>query len=202
MAFGLVILKIRCERCSMTKRIIVSLAAIGLLLPLAASAQKLRPVQQLTVYDADGNRVGVIIGAETEYDAFHPLVPFKVDDVPFMLSVFRDGFAAQEVVVWESTDCSGAPFIPIGTPDYPITRSSLPIVALGVPGSTVYVEDGAVTTIGVRSYSTMPINAPRNVPPLPTRCAAPGIVPWIRQVVPARALIDMNTLFKPPFTVR
>ncbi len=188
----------------MKKRLAIFLAAAGIVFLLTAYAQRsqIHPTQQLTVYDADGKKVGIIIGAESEYGAFHPIVAFKVDDVPFMLSVFRDGFAAQELVVWESTDCSGAAFIPIGTSGYPITRSSLPTVALGVPGSTVYVEDGPIRTIGVRSYSTIPLNAPRNVPPLPTRCVDPGIFPWTKQVVPARALVDMSTLYTPPFTVR
>jgi hypothetical protein len=183
----------------MTKRIVVSLAAIGVLLALTASGQKLRPTQQLTVYDADGKKVGVIAGGDYTDSEFLPLVPFKVDDVPFMLLVFRDGFVGYRVVVWESANCSGTPFLTLSNPSAP---SSLPRVGVGLPGSTVYVEDGPARTITAGSYSTYPFPGANQPPWIPSQCTRAQVFPWTAMAVPARALIDMDTLFKPPFTVR
>ena len=197
MALGFLVLEFPDERCYMTKRIIVSLAAMGLLLPLAASAQKLRPVQQLAVYDADGKKVGVVTGAESAFGEFVPLAPFKVDDVPFMLLVFREGISGKKNVVWETADCSGTPSLTFFSPQ----RGSLPLVGVGLPGSTVYVEDGPARTITVRSFSTPPVPLDGRFPQ-PSQCYSQGFTPWSEASVPARPLIDMNTLFKPPFTVR
>lgn len=185
----------------MKRQLVILIAAIGALPLLAASFQRLQPTQQLTVYDADGKKVGIVSGGDDAYSEFLPLVSFKVDSVPFMLFVFREGFVAAEAVLWESPNCSGVPYIPSGIVGYPTERSSLPLVAVGIPGSTVYVENGAPQSVTVRSYSTIPLGAPRDRPALPTRCES-QITPWTRVVVPARALIDMNTLYKPPFSVR
>jgi len=184
----------------MTKRVTAFLAAIGTAFLLTAYAQRLRSPQQLAVYDADGKKVGVVTGAEHVYGAFLPAVPFKVDQVPLFLQVFRDGFVGQSVVAWESTDCSGTPFLTVGAPGDFRPPSALPLVGVGLPGNTVYVEDGPPRTINVRSYSTFPLQGPPPWPP--HRCVLPGITPWTRVSVPARPLIDMNTEFRPPFTVR
>lgn len=191
----------------MAKRVVIPLAAIGILFLLTAYAQRsqIHPTQQLTVYDADGKRVGAVVGGHIVFGEFLPLISFRVDGVPFMLFVFRDSLTASEIPVWESTDCSGAPFIPFGIPGLPIERSSLPLIAVGLPGTTVYVEDGLPRIITQRSYSTSPSAGP--TPPqslldlLPTRCQAYAI-PSAREAVPARALVDMNTFYTPPFSVR
>jgi|SRR5437764_15466227 len=83
----------------MTKRILVSLSAVGTLFLLACFAQVIEPTQQLTVYDAGGKRVGVVTGGERIPSI--PLVPFKVDGVPFLLLAFRDGFRGAK--------CCGSP---------------------------------------------------------------------------------------------
>jgi len=187
----------------MTKRVMAFLAAMGIVFLLAAYAQKLHSPQQLAVYDADGKKVGVVVGAEYYgSDQFVPLVPFKVEEVPFMLMVYRDGFVGYKFVGWESTDCSGTAFLLLGNPGHGSGRSPMPLVGVGVPGDTVYVEDGQPRYISVRSFSTVPTVGPDDPPPLPTHCTQAAVVPYTRMGVPARPLIDMNAEFRPPFTVR
>lgn len=187
-------------RCFVKKRLVILFAAIGTVLILTASFQRIQPTQQLTVYDSEGKKVGVVISAGSAYSEFVPLVPFRIGEPPIILYVFRDGFVADTVVGWESANCSGAPVIPFGTPDYPPTPSSLPLVAVGIPGSTVYVEAGVPRTITLRSVSTAPLWT-RDTPSLPTKCVQ-RVYPWTGLAVPTRPLIDMNTLYKPPFSVR
>ena len=189
----------------MTKRVMAVAAAMGLVFLLTAYARNLFSPHQLAVYDAYGKRVGVVSGARGAFggtgSGFKPIVSFKFQDVPFMLMVYRDGFQATEGVVWESTDCSGQPFIRPGIqPGYPFSPSSLPVVAVGIPGSTVYVENGPARSITVRSFSTSRIQLDGRFPE-PSRCYSDGFTPYSVMAVPARPLVDMNDHFTPPFTV-
>lgn len=185
----------------MKKQFAGVLLAIGVLFLITAFAQSTHSPQQLAVYDSNGKRVGAVVGGEYTFGSFLPMVPFKVQGVPMMLLVFQDSFAGHDAPVWESTDCSGNPFIPSGTPGYVLSPSSLPLAVVGVPGNTVYVQDGAARSIVVRSSSTLPLNAPFGRPGLPPQCE-PWNAPSPRTVVPARALVDLNTQFNPPFAVR
>lgn len=187
----------------MTRRVLAALAAMGLLFLLTASAQKPRPTQQLAVYDADGKRLGIVTGGEYAFGQFVPLVPFLVDEVPLMLLVYRDGFFQHSTVAWESSNCSGTPFVI----SLRSSSSSMPVVAIGLPGNTVYIENGPAKTVNIRSYSTAPVGW-LDYPPLQRSACAPweGLQPGASQprqvTIPARPLVDMNTQFKPPFTVR
>lgn len=180
----------------MKKQAIAILATVGTLLALTAFAQRpqVHPTQQLSVYDADGKKVGVVSGGNYTYGQFVPLVPFKVDDIPFLLMVFRDGFLLSGTVGYESTNCSGPPMVF----SYNSSPSSLPQSAVGLPGTTIYVENGPPRTITVRSYLTPPVGWLDGSQP-PSSCV-PYLAP--RLGYPARALIDLNTQFKPPLTVR
>jgi len=185
----------------MKGRVTTFVAVIGILFLVAALAQRPHPIEQLAVYDSDGRRVGPVAGGEDAIGGFEPLVSFNVEGVPFMLFVFRDGLASNTNVVWESTDCSGEPFISLEIGHS--APSSLPIVAVAVPGSTVYVENGTALTVTLRSLSTGPLNLPANTPPFPPTCFPVEPNPVVKlRAVPARPLIDMSTNFKPPFTVR
>lgn len=184
----------------MKKQAVAIFAVIGTLLVLTASAQKpqVAPTQQLTVYDADNRKVGVVSGGNYTYGQFVPLVPFKVDNIPFLLEVFRDGIRLNGTVVYESTNCSGPPLVF----SYNSSPSSLPQSAVGLPGTTIYVENGPPRTITVRSYSTAPVGWLDYKPQPPSSCVPtlPELFPGV--AYPGRALIDLNTQFRPPFIVR
>jgi len=187
----------------MTKSVIPVLAAIGTLFLIAALAQSPHPTtQQLTVYDADGKKVGDVTGAQIVWGQFLPQVSFKVEDVPFLLLVFRDGFAQNDEVVWESTDCSGTPFVlrELWYGGQPLP-SPMPIVAVGLPGNTVYVEDGPARAITAGSYSTQP-EPGLELPFGPSQCEKIMRPLSGFQTIPARPLINMDTKFKPPFKVQ
>jgi hypothetical protein len=175
----------------MTKLIVGTLAAVGAVFLVTALAQSPRPTQQLVVYDGRGKRVGIVSGGGE--NPLRPLVPFQIDGVPFMLYVSRDGFS-QDEVVWQSADCTGTPYVWVAGPGYTYKPSSTPAVAVGPPGNTVYVESGSPVTMTFHSYS---IGAPGDSP-----CSSYGALSVIHQAAPARALVDMNTFYTPPFTVR
>jgi hypothetical protein len=174
----------------MKRHLLLAFAAVATVFILAAYAQKPASVQQLAVYDAEGKRIGIVSGGAQIVDML-PLVSFKIEAVPFMLFVYRNGFGPGQLV-WESENCTGQAYFIVYTAD---GLSSLQTAAIGPPGNTVYVEDGAPVTKTTHSMSvaggqssTCRNLAPFSNPP--------------ETVVPMRPLVDMNTLYKPPFTVR
>ncbi len=189
----------------MAKRIAISLAAIGIVFLLTAYAQRsqIHPTQQLTVYDSEGKKVGIVTGTHHVASRLVPVIPFEVGGVAFMLFVFREGFEGFGTVVWESNDCSGTPLIRINSPGLLDPESSLATVAVGLPGTTVYVENGPPRTITAGSFSTSPVPGRDSRFPHPSECVASNFaLPWRMVSVPARPSIDLNGEFKPPFTVR
>ncbi len=103
--------------------------------------------------------------SNTPGNAVHVDVAFKVGEVPFVLSVYRDGFATEAAVVppiaWKSSDCSGTPFLGGFTSGTGVAPSggSMPLVNVGFPGNTVYVEDGVTQTVTIGSFQ--PLQSPR-----------------------------------------
>ena len=185
----------------MKKRLVFLIAAIGMLLPLVASSQRVQPVQQLAVYDADGKRVAPVSAIGNIYGRNVPEVVLKLDDVLISLLVFRDGFLAMgSRVVWESTNCTGTPFLlSVQGP-----KSSLPLSGLGLPGNTVYGLNGPAQTIAVRSYSEEAATWQRGGAPPQFTCTSWGPFTIDPPVLtyPAKPVVDLTVLFKPPFSVR
>ena len=187
------------------------------------TVQSLKTVGQLTVFDADGKTIGKVLDASdaTAGDAVHVNVAFRVEGgVPassgssgttlFVLNVYRDGFATETLidppVAWQSNDCSGTPFLGKFMYANGIASSggSMPLVAVGFPGNTVYVENGATETITIGSYSTHTVAALAGLELEPvSACLNTGyLVGAQAQLFPARALINMNDHFRAPFMVR
>jgi len=100
--------------------------------------------------------------------------------------------------LWESTDCTGVAYLSVNTslsgPSNHYIPSSSPAIAVGPPGSTVYVENGppVLKTFHSNSVGARATSACVDLDPFPLYTVS----------VPARPLVDMNTLYKPPFTVR
>ena len=179
----------------MTKRAVAILGVMGTLFLIATFGQKPQRTEQLAVFDGDGKRVGVVSGGGYFTDGFLPLVPFRIDGVPFMLYVHRDGFELG-VVGWESSDCSGPPFLTDLADGSFYSPSSMPLVGVGLPGNTVYVGSGTPSRTSMHSWS----QGANQRSSSHTACVKS--FPFTEGAVPASPLIDMNTLYKPPFTVR
>jgi len=161
----------------------------------------LQPIQQMTVVDANGKKVGPVVDLYfdnyTINHAFAGVVTFKLDETYFALRVFRGGFAGfsdSTFILWESSDCSGDAFIsPFNT-----ERSLVPVGVVAFPRFTVYVRDGDLRPIFARSYSAI-------TGPWPVGGQTPcwPINPAFQQsAAPARALTDLSTQFTPPFSLR
>ncbi len=157
-------------------------------LPATAFAGELHSVQRLEVVDANGKLVGEVIDFFFEE---HPLVAFKKEGKLFMVAVSPSaqtffGYGAGGALYYESTDCSGAPFV------YPFPFLILPTV-VNPPGMTVYVPDTSATPQEVNFNSLL------------HEVASGGTCDTVSStdfLVPAVPLVDLASVFTPPFSVR
>ncbi len=161
-----------------TARICYSVLLVILVSVTNGSSQTIQSGENLTVVDGNGKKVGPVVGAFTRW----VIVALRVERVPILVFVYRNRFAG-DAVLFESSDCSGTPLLFSDDDPLPIWKTGV-----GGPGSTVYVPDGDARTVTVRSSSDVG-----------GRCFS-----WVatRLVRPARALINLDNHFTPPFTLR
>jgi len=163
-----------------------------------AFAQKLQRIEQLSVMDASGKKVGPLIGVNTLNRSGAGIVALKVDGTNLAVAVYKDGFTAIGMnpasVVWESTDCSGKPYL-WGTS---INSSLFPQIAVGLPGNTIYLAENPTSQLlSIRSISSAPVD--ELSPGGRSQCAVFQIQ---LRAIPAKALVNLDDEFQPPFTVR
>jgi hypothetical protein len=140
----------------------------------AAWAQTLRPVDQATVVDAKGKKVGALLGEATMF--------LEVGDGSLVLvGVLRHGWYTWYQVGFVSSDCSGTPY---DTGDYEGVVGSGVILP---PGNTLYRRDPNATPAHVTLHSyyyqeCFTIDGGSEV-----------------TAVPYVAVVDLDTVFTPPF---
>jgi hypothetical protein len=150
----------------------------------------------LAVYDANGNRVGRVIGiTELQNRAF---VVFHIGMHKFLLWVNEIQLSGefetstQNSIFFETPDCTGPPFA------IAVSSFRLPRVVVASPGNTLYVTDSVTPPQPMTFRSFLPGAA--GDAPGPCGQEAGPIV--INSAVPAIPLLDLNTVFTPPFSVR
>ena len=169
---------------------IVAIAVLGL---QAASAEEstpdngqvLRKVRSLVVVDASGKTVGGVIAA----DKTEVTVAFQIGEQFVLIPLKNDGFVIG-TLNYQTSDCSGTAFL-----DSPSTGAPFPNSAVAPPGKTLYLPDpnAAPETVVVKSiFFTFESFI---------GCDTEG-GGQVSLEIPAKAVVDLNTLFTPPFTVR
>lgn len=162
----------------------LAIALVGMLAISTVNAGTLKSVDALVVVDANGKKVGTVtdIGLTLTGAA----VVFEVDGFLFALFITQGSFIGTFTFFqFESTDCTGTPFIGSST------GLLLHGVAVFPPGMTVYRPDPTATPRTITSRSEMG-NA--------GSCIV--ITRTIPDRSPAFPLIDLSTLFTPPFSVK
>src|SRR5262249_9720168 len=107
--------------------------------------------KEVTVVDATGAVVGEFVGVSSTLGSVQ--VALRIDDQVFLVEIVRplipgavEFFSVSKsgpplfhgFLLFESTDCSGTPFVTLGF-------SILPVIAVGSPGQTVYLGDETAT---------------------------------------------------------
>jgi hypothetical protein len=146
------------------------------------NGQELHPKRFLTVVDAQDQKVGGVITVESSGWA---VVAFEMEGRLFTVRVFRDRFFGPNArLLYESTNCSGQAFLEVDSP-LPV----LPPVAVIAP-ATVFLPlpDASVQAVNARSYQ------------VDTDGSCLGFSETHNGLA-AGSLIDLFTLFTPPFRV-
>jgi len=159
----------------------MSLAVQAPFVPFAAHAADLKGFAAFKVLDAKGKLSGIASGA----GGTNAVMEFNVGGQVFNLVVSGNRFFGNDNLFFESPDttCAGTRLMQPGSSDELLTG-----VAIGPPGSTVYAPDSQAVpqTITVGSYFSYYCSGFAFTTPL----------------VPAVALVDLDTQFTPPFKVK
>jgi len=177
------------------KRIMAMMLTVGsalVLLMRAADGQGLQPVDALLLVDANGKKVGKMV--QPSYFAFinnvaDASIAYQWNGgSPFLLAASPNGFErGLRPVVFESTDCSGTPYLssPSMVPIPPVLQFG----DVDAPGHTLYLPDPNATPQTVIAMSGFSV--------FDGTC---GVVSGSFQgAVPALRAVDLDTIFTPPF---
>lgn len=179
------------------KYVILAIVSVLFLLSFAShktyaeDKDRPQPVQGLTVFDANGKRVGSVLGFGGTSEL--PTVAFRVDGRLVILNVGRNRFEQSGFTgdfttgsfLYESANCVGAPFFVLLPPD-----TSSPFHILN--GTKLYALAGAPKTIIVSSEGITTF----------TNSSCSPVSPFQAVARPLRLLIDLADHFQPPFTLR
>ena len=184
-------------------RALIVIAGLLVLLPLDAGAGGRRDT--IAVVDAHGKQVGTVVGAgigdftiALSVNGRHALL-----DVVSANSTVYPGLGALPpiqgaepglLLTFESLDCSGAPFL------YQPPERLFDWAAVAPPGMTLYLPE----TEGMATRTIMPGSFLEAVGGCQTSLTPigfddPSNPPTTAYFVPAAAIVDLLTLFTPPF---
>ncbi len=164
---------------------IIVVTAVGVLPVPATRGQTFQPIDQLSVVDANGKAVGKLVDLY-KGSAGTAIVALKANDFIFTVFIHRDTFETADLC-FESADCSG-PAVSCDCLDPPLIGAAAAVVSS--PGNTLYAPAAGA--------------APRQVMLQSTR-SADGTCQGLSGgfacdvALPIQPLIDLNTLFTPPF---
>ena len=169
----------------LTVAFFMSLALQASFLPFAAHAGPLKGFSTFKVVDANGKELGVatVIGTTAA------VLVFNVGGQVFSLSVDGNRFFGGHTSFFEfpDTTCSGTPLMQM-FPNFLMTP-----VAIAPPGHTVYAPDPQAVPQTITVGSQLSSGS----------CFSPCFLSCpTASVVPAVALVDLDTQFTPPFTIK
>jgi len=161
------------------------------------------------VYDATGKKVGTVIGVSEISSPIllaqtlqYPVVLIEHNNHRIPLIVAKDRFySAYKLLHYTNADCTGQAYVSVSSF---ISGGATAQVVIDVPNpfsmavvpfdsSVVYVENGApipASDVTLQSYK------------FGDHCILPSINLFHKSVVRVDPLVDLHTLFTPPFQVR
>ena len=178
-------------------RIVAISFVAGLTLPGASLAQQARvkPVGRAVVVDSQGKVVGTTLGGASMFDPgsgsineVRPKVLLDIDEHVVAVSLGRDRLYGGSILLFDSTSCSGNAWYPPASSGLPLPL--LPRAIVGPPGQTLFVETLGVAPQTVTTKSRF-ING--------SECVN---FTFTAQEVPMQPLVDLLTIFTPPFSLR
>jgi hypothetical protein len=149
----------------------------------------LQNVSGLAVYDANGTKVGDVVGL---LDMSVPVVAFAVGDQRFVLRVFEQHVFGVRVV-FEAPGCAGPVLLTAPFFDSPNRiGTSFALAGVAGPGRTVYLSDPGAVARNVSYRSRLTVDG---------LCITSSFTSPA-SVVSGTPLVDLDTLYSAPFSVR
>lgn len=145
-------------------------------------AVPVQPVTGVLVLDARNQRLGLYSSADST-------VLMLIDRTVLPIGVDKNGFVSQWDALYATPDCTGAPYM---------LASDVDREASGLVEANRYKQIGSVVWVGDpdNATSVVPIRSRGNV----DRCSRKDGLPTSgTEVIPLMELVDLGTLFVPPF---
>jgi hypothetical protein len=164
-----------------------------------ADNQSVRPVEQPVVVEAHGAPLGGVVALNGPT----AMVLINVGGGLFSLNVLQDQLLGTGGPLYFTTnDCTGTPYITFQQPGL-----STPSV-LAAPGNSLYAAVPSATPRPILALSVLlpsipggpPLSCQSTTPPPPPG-APPPPPPQVFAIAASR-LVDLNTVFTPPFSIR
>ncbi|OFW31807.1 MAG: hypothetical protein A3J28_05060 [Acidobacteria bacterium RIFCSPLOWO2_12_FULL_60_22] len=176
--------------------LVVFFGYIGTCGPAFAEKPSVKPIGQVILVDSKGKIVGHAmgglgpsirgVGASSTNFPLWMTVLLKVEEQLIAVAIAKDRFFGGDVY-FDSPNCQGTPWLPAfsETELFPL----LPPVAIGPPGHTVYQRQ--------RNVNPTQVDMPSHFND--TKCFS---FSSRLLAIPAQALVDLDTVFTPPFSIR
>ncbi len=157
------------------------------------------PLEQAVIVDADGDRLGSVLGLNGPM----ALTLIQFQGRLFSINVSKNGLLGTgSPVLFTTANCTGTAYVSVGTSGL-VTLSTI-----APPGNSLYAEDPNGIPQVITPLSLLVPSGPGGQPgscqsttPPPPPGVPPPSPPQIL-AVPAVRLIDLNTVFTAPFSIR
>jgi hypothetical protein len=162
----------------------VGAMTLSALLGSTVGAQTFQPIDQLSVVDSSGKTMGKLLDLY-KGNSGSAIVALKANDLVFTVWIHRDSFETGDLC-FESADCSG-PAFPCECFDPPLLGAAQAVIS--APGNTLYATAAGATPrpVTLRSSSWG------------GTCSDLGWENTCDSALPVQPLVDLDTLFTPPF---
>lgn len=185
--------------------VILAMLAFGLVLVTqkspAKDKQSVKPVEQPVVVDADGDELGSVLGLNGPT----AVVLIDFEGRLFSLNVLKDRlFGTQGPLFFTTNNCTGTPYIPV-LPTALVTLSTI-----APPGNSLYAENPNSIPLIITALSVLqpsfpggpPASCQPTTPPPPPPGVPPPPGPPQIFAIAALRLVDLDTVFTAPFSIR
>jgi hypothetical protein len=165
----------------------------------AKDKQAVTPLEQAVIVDADGDKVGSVLGLNGPM----AVVLIQFQGRLFSLNVSKNGLSPTgNPVFFTTNNCTGTPYVIVQAPGL-VTLSTI-----APPGNSLYGNDPngipqIITALSLLLPSVpggQPASCQSTTPPPPPGVPPPS--PPQILAVPALRLVDLNTVFTAPFSIR